>query len=90
MVLFILLDYYNIPAIVDLVDQQSKPSIRHIVTAVSPKYHILLTVVHLPFKIAISVTPLMDRINIWPRERSIEGNPLLTTTGYFPSSRLHL
>jgi len=54
-------------AIVDIVDQQSKPSMKHIVTSVSPKYHILLTVVHLAFKIATFVTHHMDRSNISSR-----------------------
>ena len=52
-------------SIVDIVDQQSKPSMRHIVASVWPKHHILLTVVHLAFKIATFVTHSMDRINIY-------------------------
>src|SRR5260370_38395798 len=54
-------------AIVDVVDQQSKPSMRHIVPSVSPKYHILLTMVHLSFKTAIFSTQFMDRTNIHNR-----------------------
>jgi hypothetical protein len=54
-------------AIVDIVDQQSKPSMKHIVTSVSPKYHILLTMVHLAFKIATFATHPMDRTNISSR-----------------------
>jgi len=54
-------------AIVDIVDQQSKPSMRYIVPSVSLKYHILLTMVHLLFKTAIFVTHFMDRTNTYNR-----------------------
>ncbi len=53
--------------IVDIVDQQSKSSMRYIVPSVSPKYYILLTMVHLPFKTAIFVTYFMGRTNTYNR-----------------------
>jgi hypothetical protein len=60
---------FYLTIIVDLVDQQSNPSIRDIVTAVSPKYHILLTVVHLLYKMPIIITSSLGRTTILARER---------------------
>jgi hypothetical protein len=60
---------FYLTIIVDLVDQQGNSTIRDIVTAVSLKYHILLTVVHLLCKMPIVITSSLDKITILARER---------------------